>query len=150
MLILYENPEVDAGCGSAVCLQRLIKFGLPSEYLERGKKGVADYVKAEYEPQLPAVVAALVPRLERSKRFLLPEQMKFKDLEHAKNFKTNVGIRSNGCSGLCSMGNHRRSWRLRDRELEAPELYVGPANTTLLLLFVCRAFRMAITPHMTI
>lgn len=88
--------------------------------------------------------------------------MKSKDLEHVRNFKINVGMRSNGCSGLCSKGNRKRSWQLQDRELEAPEVCVeqfgvamislidvGPVNTTLPVLFVCRAFRMATTPHMT-
>jgi hypothetical protein len=60
MLIIYGTPGVDAGCGFVVCLQRLTRCGVPSECLERGKEGVADYVK-EHTPQLPAVIAALVP-----------------------------------------------------------------------------------------
>jgi E3 ubiquitin-protein ligase UBR3 len=46
-----------------VCLQRLIKCGLPPEYLERGQAGVALYVK-EHRLQLPAVVAALLPGVD--------------------------------------------------------------------------------------
>jgi E3 ubiquitin-protein ligase UBR3 len=46
-----------------VCLQRLIKCGLPPKYLERGQAGVALYVK-EHRLQLPAVVAALLPGVD--------------------------------------------------------------------------------------
>uniref|UniRef100_A0A7I4DB25 E3 ubiquitin-protein ligase n=1 Tax=Physcomitrium patens TaxID=3218 RepID=A0A7I4DB25_PHYPA len=44
----------------AAILQRLIKCGVPSEYLGRGKEGVAEYVK-EHRRQIPVVIAALLP-----------------------------------------------------------------------------------------
>lgn len=54
VLLLFTNM-----C-TCLCLQRLIKAGVPAEYLERGQAGVVDYVQG-FPLRLPAVIAALLP-----------------------------------------------------------------------------------------